>query len=1232
MNIDNNSSECLSSCAVVSEYFSKETVMDNSLSDFQEKKKCKTGPKNIPKNKSIKQKKKLKKVKGQRDIRSLVKNKDSELVSYSKIFDQVCKKSGIDVDSEQLQLAITLSKSLHETELKTGSVSQDSKPLTLLGKAAKIRTTLQEYGFRVPNTKINQDTRKNKRSKKQYKLLLVSDEEKQQIISDRYAEVLATNIYRSSVKEKTSNSNNNQEIFYKASNICYEFLRNNDVFYVKELFTKPLCKSYLLRDWAEIPGRPASPKREVSSFNFENIECTQDDLDCILSGSLQTAQDIINSKYFKNNYCNMDTNDNDISSDKVDYIEKHSNNDLDDLKSTNSENVFKKLNRSESNVNEVLSVVQVRCLSPDIFDDEISLISDNDMKPFQIIQQSIKKIDNIDSMDLTECVNHVPGDSMYKNKHSLREINETKRKSNDLMEITECVPSDRQYPIENIDLTQSYVTEEKEANKFEDHLVMNLKQSNSDDDLSSIKVIGKKDDSIDSTIIINECFEVIPNLVTNKDRLSSKITSKADSIESYELKNNLSQKITIDNAPNRSLTNSSTENEDNFSKCCHNNSAKLHDLEIDLTQSVHSYHDFQLSQNVGTKKVSSIDKTIDIIEDAEFNSKPVCSIVVTIQEDPVNKDDHNKSKDSIKNQSVSGCFGYKKNNKLFSEFYGPLYLNKENDNFKTYEEIDLTQPLNFVNEQVAKEKKISIDNTVPIVDDIESNESPMVNEEILQLQSDSEIIHNECNMSPEKNVSGSNDNNINYSLNEYVHNNSYIYDFYDENSLPKDETQEKTPIENTSSDKCIHDKSQSYSQHPNHNACASTSYSHKNLINNTDKVFEDEVDNIDLTQKSDSSNEVVSQYHPKTYDPNSLGKINNISIDYDEMFDDVISTERKYVSQASNNTADNSNNELSNPSKTSDGFEISDKEFNYSLQQSRHNFDIGGLSIMDNVSDLKLQSINKSNNSGAKLNRSHSDSDLPSIHVNKVISCTPKQVKSNNFASQICTTVINECLIKEVQKTPSNSEFIIKTNDVTPMLDYESMSSPERNRELEKYGLKPFKRKRAIQLLKHLYNQTHPVVESCEVEECSSPSKKRKYDIGTKQYISPEKSKKSPRKQLSASFEEIHKENTLYAMTKEIPDLREIKCVPDEWVFQKREKAKMHSCKVPLHIAFHNYVSCRQLLREAILRYEPVNIDVIHKDLVAYGYKYNPKDLLRFMDKKCITVKTADNNSKNRKL
>ncbi|CAH1641775.1 unnamed protein product [Spodoptera littoralis] len=244
-------------------------------------------------------------------------------------------------------------------------------------------------------------------------------------------------------------------------------------------------------------------------------------------------------------------------------------------------------------------------------------------------------------------------------------------------------------------------------------------------------------------------------------------------------------------------------------------------------------------------------------------------------------------------------------------------------------------------------------------------------------------------------------------------------------------------------------------------------------------------------------------------------------------------------------------------------------------------------------------------------------------------------------------------------KTPNKSEYVIKTCDVTPMSDYTSMSTPERNKELDKYGLKPFKRKRAIKILTHLYNQMHPTVQQLVDEDqpsCKKPRLTLTQDSSPKELAkSPSKStqirpKSSPLKIQNGLAHSSHTNSSelernrcisptsndqkssevcAYEVSSELAIVKATDCSPDDWVFQKREKAKVHSCRVPLHIAFHNYVLSRRSLREAILRYEPVNIDVIHRDLVGYGHRYDPKELLKFLDKRCITVKTTDNNARN---
>lgn len=75
--------------------------------------------------------------------------------------------------------------------------------------------------------------------------------------------------------------------------------------------------------------------------------------------------------------------------------------------------------------------------------------------------------------------------------------------------------------------------------------------------------------------------------------------------------------------------------------------------------------------------------------------------------------------------------------------------------------------------------------------------------------------------------------------------------------------------------------------------------------------------------------------------------------------------------------------------------------------------------------------------------------------------------------------------------TPKTS-IIIKTTNVTPMPDYDRMDTPNVTKELQKYGVKAMKRKRGVQLLKYIYDSTHPIVDQEQVSDEDRKVVKRK--------------------------------------------------------------------------------------------------------------------------------------------
>ncbi|KAI5634276.1 slx4 endonuclease domain-containing protein [Phthorimaea operculella] len=1153
-----------SSCEVTSKYFVSKGGMDESLSEFQEKKKLACAKKTEKPSTSKAKPKKIKKIRGQKDISSVLKKKN-ELIAYYNDFDKVCKQSGIDVDSEQLQLAIALSKSLQETDSK--SEEEPSKPLTTQERTGKIRTTLQEYGFVVPDIKVTaKKSRKTKKYKKNYKLLLTTEAEKQQIISDKYSQVLFQNLDKSKDSVCAFETNvSTAPLYHIGTNISYEELKDNSLLYVEDLLEKsPSFVGCLLKDWSQIPGRPLSPTLEPSHIKFEKVNCTQDELDIVLSGPTEVAQNIVRNKHIeepvvainKSQNCAEVTEQHKMDVDCIEIVDEVEPNNL----------AASKEQLEDKDVENLLTVTQkVRSCSPDIFDDEVSEILDISNQSVKVTSQELPTIDKTKQftqiMDLTECVNINFQTSIIKPlpQMPLSQGNQTiKRKSNDFMDITECVVGSsqpiRENPVieENIDLTQSPITEEN---------------------------VGSTQDPITDENV---------DLTQNSEEQNVDLTQNSDE----------------QNVP---VTETTT---------------KIQEIQrMDLTQSSDTNEELPEVQISGNK---SLDDTIILNEEAytaqletEIDFLGVKKLIVASDKDINNK---------------TAIFS----EKLISTSNG-LPQNTASITIDSEDEID--SHLNIQNEGLGK----------PI--------SPIECIENHDLDSSQKVINksaDEFNTSEDYPKSTRNSEHIGAKsktesfFEEFVHRHS-----------------ESTGDKDTSNDiLCVDEAS-------------NNSASDVNSINKKDSV--------DLTQGTDTSEEIATPTKnddiPKTSygqgpsDSNNLGKIGDVSIDYDELFDDLQKSHSpmKSISSRSHTTEFNSESNVEKPStsdlvpnssQNSEAFEISDKELDYSINKSRleypkDNYDFGGISIVDNLPDLPSFRPSTNNFENRSFNRSLSESYLPAVQVKDNIEKENKS-KSNTTSPTSSKTPKQHI----IAKTPKNGEYIVKTDNVTPMVDYNKLSTPEMNAELNKYGLRPFKRKRAIQLLTHLYNQTHPVVESLEIDPSCSPSKRFKRTTipensptkrsptkisKSQKIISPTK-RKSPKKISKALNKESKtdtadieddengqemavtgKENDIYAVTNEVPEIRDIECCEEDWVFQKREKAKLHSCRVPLHIAFHNYVSSRQKLREAILRYEPVNIDDIHRGLVGNGCRYDPKDLLKFLDKKCITVKTADNNGRNKK-
>lgn len=550
--------------------------MDDSFEDFQEiKKRCRGSKLNSKKpHQKNKVKNDGKKIKGQKDIRSALRTKNSDLLSYCKEFQQVCEQTGVDVNAEQLQLAIAMSKSLQEAQnnvVETNNSTGTSNILSTQERCNKMKATLLEYGFHVPNIKIDIMSNKKRACMKKSKLLHISEDERHQIICDKYSQILF-NSGNNNLKGCCNHVDNKKGVLYNlCTNQSYEVLKNNDVFYVKDLFEPSYSKiTALLRDWSEIPGRPVSPPcKESLDLSFHEVIYTPDELDFILSGRLNEAKKIIASKQ------------------KLCTQELKFEQDSDQNKINNSQNattVLDNENKNTENINSKESS-NIRSISPDIFDDEISELMENtketsilniytinkdisesneikvlDVPSTQTTGSQCTRKNSNDFMDLTECVNNLKeieynkpekniytdcrdGSVLIKFNCNLK-TNFTKNKSNDFMDLTECVRSTNsniKVFEEHIDLTQVAPDNIKIVNNnFEDEF-MDLTQSSDSNDITLPYVVidgvkpivgeplieeGKDTEAQTLDVSVNK--SIIDNVALNR---SSSVTSLFDDYE-----------------------------------------------------------------------------------------------------------------------------------------------------------------------------------------------------------------------------------------------------------------------------------------------------------------------------------------------------------------------------------------------------------------------------------------------------------------------------------------------------------------------------------------------------------------------------------------------------------------------------------------------------------------------------------------------------------------------------
>nr|CAD7406003.1 unnamed protein product [Timema poppensis] len=237
------------------------------------------------------------------------------------------------------------------------------------------------------------------------------------------------------------------------------------------------------------------------------------------------------------------------------------------------------------------------------------------------------------------------------------------------------------------------------------------------------------------------------------------------------------------------------------------------------------------------------------------------------------------------------------------------------------------------------------------------------------------------------------------------------------------------------------------------------------------------------------------------------------------------------------------------------------------------------------------------------------------------------------------------------------------TDKITPLADYSAMKTPllkvttsdlpligavvvsgrditenPHARELFKYGLKPLKRKQAKQILRHIYNELHPWVPASGGNNATSPFKAPGPD--TKVPRSPSKNHSKgggPRWNTAPRSEFVSEgdsgEHSL-SDSEALPSSQNSSsscassdgCVVEEMISEELDSVNEFApgtSQKDFRSSVHRYITTNTELYEKILRYEPVWLEELTKELKSQGLKFNSNQLMDYLDEQCITFRTA---------
>lgn len=172
---------------------------------------------------------------------------------------------------------------------------------------------------------------------------------------------------------------------------------------------------------------------------------------------------------------------------------------------------------------------------------------------------------------------------------------------------------------------------------------------------------------------------------------------------------------------------------------------------------------------------------------------------------------------------------------------------------------------------------------------------------------------------------------------------------------------------------------------------------------------------------------------------------------------------------------------------------------------------------------------------------------------------------------------------------------------VTPLPDYGAMQTPELRDQLQQYGVRRLPRKQAVNVLNHIYNETHPLVPETPVR-ITFP--KRGMNAGGDRDYRSAPMLGSGRPESFSGSSSANEEPSHYSLSSRSSD---------------EDGSCSDTSDTDIKEQLRRFFRKNTELSESILMYEPIDFQKLRLNLKQANIRISSKSLINYLDEQCIT-------------